>query len=160
RWRITLVPVILVVLSLWGVWRWWDFQSYQRAMSKIREEMNNGRNAVAVRDLNAVLARNPDSHEAMYLLGTSEMARGRIEDADRAFAQVPPDSRFSPQAILGRLQLQMDRGRLAAAEAIVLEVLDDPRCDRSGLPLLLGPIYVQEGRLEETLRLIEANWEA
>jgi thioredoxin-like negative regulator of GroEL len=159
RWGLVLVPAVIAGLSLWGVYRWWDFQSYQRAMGEIRGEMESGRNALAVRALNALLARKPDADEALFLLGTCEMARGRTQEADRAFARVPPDSRFAPQAILGRLQLQMERGRHAAAEEIVREALNDPRVDRSGLPILLGPIYAQEGRLEETLRLIEASWE-
>ena len=158
--RLVLVPVVIALLSLCGVYRWWDFQTYQRAMTEIREEMENGRNALAVKALNVVLARRPDSDEATYLLGVCEMARGRTQAADRAFARVLPDSRFAPQAILGRLQLQMERGRHAAAEEIVRDALNDPRVDRSGLPLLLGPIYSQQGRLEETLRLVEGSWEA
>ncbi|GAC1473707.1 MAG: hypothetical protein NVSMB9_22810 [Isosphaeraceae bacterium] len=152
--------VFMATLSLWVVWRWWNFQSYQRAMTQIQEEMDNGRNAVAASALNALLAWKPDSDEAIFLLGTCEMARGRIEAADRAFARVRPDSRFTPQAILGRLQLRMGQGRYAAAEEVVRDALNDSRVDRAGLPLLLGPLYFQEGRLEETLRLVEKNWEA
>jgi thioredoxin-like negative regulator of GroEL len=122
--------------------------------------MEKGHNVIAARDLEALLTWRPDSDEARYLLGTCEMARGRILEADRAFAGVPPDSHFAPQAILGRLQLQLEQGRLSAAEEIVQEALNDPRVNRSGLPLLLGPVYSQQGRLEETLRLLEVSWEA
>jgi thioredoxin-like negative regulator of GroEL len=122
--------------------------------------MDNNLHATAARELNALLAWKPDSDEAAYLLGTCEFARGRTEAAERAFARVPPDSPFGPRAILGRLQVQMECGRHAAAEQIVLDALEEPRVDRSGLPLLLGPIYSQEGRLEETLWLVRASWEA
>jgi thioredoxin-like negative regulator of GroEL len=155
-----LTLVVIAVYSLWGVWRSWRFRTYERAMAEIRGEIENNRNATAAKALNALLAWKPDSDEAAYLLGTCELARGRLPEADRAFARVPPDSRFASRATLGRLQVQMDQGHHAAAEQIVLDALKDPRVDRSGLPLLLGPIYSQQGRLEETLRLIQASWEA
>jgi enediyne biosynthesis protein E4 len=161
RWRRVLVPVILLaLLFLSGVWRWWDVQTDQRTMAAIRDEIDNGHSGVAVRELNALLDRKPGSDEAAFLLGTCEMAQGRMEEADRAFARVPPDSHFAPQAILGRVQLQMERGRFAEAEKLILDALNDPRVDRSGMPLLLGPIYAQQSRLAETLWLIEASWEA
>ena len=103
----------------------------------------------------ALLAWQPDSDEALYLLGTCEMARGRAEAAAEAWARVPPGSPFAPRAILGRMQLQMERGRLAEAEQIIKRRTGRSRIDGSSLPILLGPIYCQQGRLEETLRLIE-----
>ena len=115
---------------------------------------------LAARKLIALLAWQPDSDEALYLLGTCEMARGRTEAAAEAWARVPPGSSFAPRAILGSMQLEMERGRLAEAEQIIKHALDDPRIDGSSLPILLGPVYCQQGRLEETLRLIEARWDA
>src|SRR5262249_45114145 len=46
------------------------------------------------------------------------------------------------------------------AEQIIREALNDPRIDGSSLTLALGPVYCLQGRLEETLRLIEARWDA
>jgi predicted Zn-dependent protease len=63
-------------------------------------------------------------------------------------------------AILGRMQLAMERGRLAEAEDIITNALADPRIDGASLPILLGPIFCQQGRLEETLQLIETRWNA
>ena len=107
-----------------------------------------------------LLAWRPDSDEAAYLLGECEHARGRTRAAEVAWSRVPPGSSFAPQAILGRMQIEVERGRLAEAERIVSDALEDPRIDGSSLPILLGPIYCQQGRLEETLRLIENRWEA
>jgi thioredoxin-like negative regulator of GroEL len=160
RWGPVLALAVIAVLSLWGAWRYWRFRTYERAMVEIRGDLENNRNATAAKALHALLAWKPDSDEAAYLLGTCELARGRLHEADRAFAGVPPDSRFAARATLGRLQVQMELGRHAAAEQIVRDALNDPRVDRSGLPLLLGPIYSQQGRLEETLRLVRASWEA
>src|SRR5262249_33061464 len=50
-------------------------------------------------------------------------------------------------------------GRLAEAEQVIREALDDPRIDGSRLAIALGPMYCQQGRLEEILRLIAARWE-
>src|SRR5262249_23092123 len=124
------------------------------------DEMESGRHGTAARRLNALLAAQPDSDEVLCLLGTCEMARGHPEAADAAWARISPASRFAPRAILGRMQIRMDRGRLAEAEQIVQDALNDPRIDDSQLPILLGPVYCQQGRLEETLRLIEVRWDA
>jgi len=145
---------------LWGGWKWWEVRRYRRAMAEIEEEIENGLHGTAARKLISLLARQPDSDEALYLLGTCEMARGRTQSASEAWARVPPGSPLAPQAILGSMRLQMERGRFAEAEQIIREALDDPRIDGSSLPILLGPLYYKQGRLEETLRLIESRWEA
>jgi thioredoxin-like negative regulator of GroEL len=129
-------------------------------MAEIEDEMDSGRHGTAARRLNALLAWQPDSEEALCLLGECELARGHPEAAEAAWARVPPASRFAPRAILGRMQIQMERGRLAAAEQIIWDALNDPRVDAASLPILLGPVLCQQGRLEETLRLLEARWEA
>ncbi len=161
RWGPLLVlSVVVGGLLLWGGWRWWEVRRHRAEMAEIEEDMENGRHATASRKLNSLLARRPDSDEALYLLGTCEMSRGRAELADDAWARVPPDSLFAARAILGRMQIQMERGRLTEAERIIRDALDDPRVDGSNLPILLGPVYCQEGRLAETLRSIEVRWDA
>src|SRR3954470_22511382 len=114
RWGLLLLlAVVAGGLLSWAGWKWWEVRRSRRALAEIEEEIDNGRHGTAARKLIALLARQPDSDEALYLLGTCEMARGRTEAADTAWARVPPDSPFAPRAILGRMQLQMERGRLA-----------------------------------------------
>jgi predicted Zn-dependent protease len=160
RWK----PVLLLVLVVGGLlscgWRCVEVHRYKSAMAEIEDDIDNGRHATAARKLTAVLAGQPDSDEANYLLGTCEMARGKTQAADAAWARVRRDSRFAPSAILGSMQVQMELGRLSAAEKIILDALDDPLVDGSSLPILLAPVYCQQGRLEETLRLIETRWDA
>jgi tetratricopeptide (TPR) repeat protein len=160
RWCWVLLLAVVTGVLLWSGWRWWEVRRYRRALAEIEEEIENGRHATAARKLTDLLAWQPDSDEALCLLGKCEMARGRSQAADEAWVRVPPGSRFAPQAILGRMQLQMERGRLAEAEQIIRDALDDARVDKSSLPILLGPIYCQQGRLGETLRLIEVRWDA
>jgi tetratricopeptide (TPR) repeat protein len=129
-------------------------------MVEVGEDIASGRHGTAARKLSSLLARQPDWDEALYLLGTCEMARGRTQAASEAWARVPPGSPLAPQAILGSVQIQMERGRLAEAEQIIRKALDDPRVDRSTLPIVHGHVYRQQGRVEETLRVIESRWEA
>jgi predicted Zn-dependent protease len=159
RWRPILLLAAVVAVVTWGGRRAWDVQRHRRALAEIQEEMDHGRHGTAVRKLVALLDRRPDSEEALYLLGACESGRRRIQAADQAWVRVPPGSPFAERAIQGRLQLRMERGRLAEAEQIVQAALADPRIDSSGLPILLGPLYCYQGRLDEALRLIEARWE-
>ena len=160
RWTTMGLTAVAALGLFWGGWKWWENRRYKRAMADITDEIEDGRYGTAGRKLTELLTWKPDSAEALYLLGTCEMARGRPEAAAEAWTRVAPDSRFAPMAILGRMQLAMERGRLAEAEDILTKALADPRIDGSSLPILLGPIYCQQGRLDETLRLIENRWNA
>src|SRR5262249_43580348 len=160
RWRPLLLTSLVIAMLLWGGWTWWEVRRYRRAMAEIEEEIENGRHGTAARKLVSLLARQPDSDEAHYLLGACEMARGQTQAADAAWARVSPGSRFAPRAIFGSMQLQMGRGQFAQAEQIIRNGLNDPRVDRASLPILLGLVYGPEGRLEETLQVIEDRWHA
>ena len=119
RWGLGLLLAVVAGGLLLGGWRWYEIRRYRRAMAEIEAEMEYGRNGTAARKLADLLAWKPDSDEAAYLLGTCEMARGRPETADEVWSRIPPGSPFAPKAILGRMQLQMERGRLADAEQII-----------------------------------------
>jgi predicted Zn-dependent protease len=160
RWTTIGLAAVAALGLFWGGWKWWESRRYKRALADITADVDEGRYGTAGRKLTELLTWKPDSAEALYLLGTCEMARGRAEAAAEAWTRVAPDSRFAPMAILGRMQLAMERGRLAEAEEIVTQALADPRVDGSNLPILLGPIYCQQGRLDETLKLIETRWDA
>lgn len=145
---------------IYGLWRWREVLHHRKAIEAVKADIESGHYGLAVKALDALLTRSPDSDEAAYLLGQCEQSRGRSQAAERAWSRIPPDSRFAPQAILGRMLSHVELGRLAEAERIVNDALEDPRIDGSSLPILLGPIYCQQGRLGETLRLIENRWEA
>jgi thioredoxin-like negative regulator of GroEL len=145
---------------LWGGGSWWQVRHDRRAIAAARAEIKAGLHGTAARKLMAILSRKPDSDEAAYLLGTCEMARGRPEAAFESWARVPKGSRYAARSIRGRIQVQVDRGRFAEAEQLIKDALDDPRTrGSSGLPILLGPLYCEQGRLGECLRMVEARWD-
>ncbi|MFI5454438.1 MAG: tetratricopeptide repeat protein [Isosphaerales bacterium] len=159
RWRLAVLLAIVALGLLWGGWKWWELRRYRRAMAEIEEDLGAGRNALAARNLGALLAWRPGSDEAAYFLGMCERARGRTEAAAEAWARIPPGSLFASPAIEGRITLQIERGRLADAEQLIKNAMADPRSDASGLSLLLGPVYCLQGRVEEAERVIEASWD-
>ncbi len=161
RWRWW--PVLLLAAGFgWGGWVWWTDRDYRGAILQIELEMANGRFAIASRDLTKILARWPECGEAAILLARCEQERGRTAMRPRRpwrKCEVEPGSVFSHKAILGRMRLEHDKGRLAIAEQIVNDAALDPRNDRSHTRFLLVPIYSQLGRLDEAERLIEERWE-
>jgi thioredoxin-like negative regulator of GroEL len=159
RWWLVVVLWVVTGVLLWGGWRWWQFRRHRRAIAEVGTEIKAGLYRTAARKLMAILARKPDSDEAAYLLGTLEMARGRPQAAFESWARIPTSSRFAARSIRGQIQVEVDRGRFAEAEQIIKDVLADPRNHGSGFPIFLGPLYGEQGRLEECLRLIEARWD-
>ena len=131
----------------WIGWTWWTVRQFRAAMTRVDTEMGAGKFGAAARDLERILAGNPDSGEAAYVLGICEQARGRNEPAERAWARVAPGSAFLQRAVLARLRLFHDTGRLASAERLILDAAKDPRHDRTDLLVLLVPVFSETGRM-------------
>jgi enediyne biosynthesis protein E4 len=158
RWGTIVLVTVVVGGSVWlarrsyNAWRAW------RTMVEVREEVEAGRHATAARKLIAFLAERPDSDEAAYLLGNSEMARGSNRAAAEAWARVRPDSPFAPRAIQRLMELEVAGGRFAVAEQVIKRAMDRPGIDATALPLCLGPIYWVEGRVEDAEQSVERRW--
>ena len=108
RWLWVVVVLAVATGVAYGGWRLARAWRYRTALVEIREQVQAGRHGVAARNLAAVLAWEPGSDEAAYLLGLCEKARGRTEAADEAWVRVPLGSRFAPPAIAGRAAMQVD----------------------------------------------------
>lgn len=159
RWRrVLLLAVVGVGLIACG-WKLEQNRRYRRAMAEIKREIQAGRNSHAARKLVALSAWKPDSDEAAYLLGVCEKARGQTQAAFGAWDRVSPGSSFSAQAIQGRMQLLIERGRLADAEKLIIRAMADPRDDASKLGPFLGLVYSLQDRIEDRQRVIEACWD-
>jgi thioredoxin-like negative regulator of GroEL len=144
---------------LLGGWIWWSDRRDKGAMLEIEDQMAKGRYSAACRNLETLLARKADaSGELRYLLGWSELARGHIEASEKAWASVVPGTEFSERAILGRMRLLQEGGRLARAERLVTEAARDQRNNRTSLMVGLVPILIDLGRQDEATELIEERW--
>jgi tetratricopeptide (TPR) repeat protein len=145
---------------IWGGWAWWTDRRYQSALDEIESEIKAGRYGLACRDLQRLLSWKADPNGGIvYFLGSCELARGRTQAASEAWERVVPGSAFSEKAIRGRMQLFQQTGQLAAVERLINEAAEDRRNDRTALLVLLVPLYSQQGRIEEALRLLETRWE-
>ncbi len=161
RRRSAVIASVIVVGGLVGCgWRWWDVRRTRETLAAAEEAMQTGRYATAARDLSDLLVRRPGSDRAGYLLGLCEKARGRLGEADSAWAAVPPDSPYGGRAVAARMDLLVEQGRLARAEQLIGRVADDLGPGGSAIRMLLIPILVQEGRSDEAGRLIEARWQS
>jgi enediyne biosynthesis protein E4 len=159
RRRLTIFIVLAAGASVWCGWKWREDRRYRSAMAEIAHDIEADRYGLAARNLDDLLEWKPGSDEGAYLLGACEKARNRTDAALEAWARVPPGSPYSPRAIQGRMDVHIERGRLADAEQLIKEALEDPQIDRSSASLALGPVYDMEGRGAEAERLIEACWD-
>ena len=144
-----------LLLGCWWLSRVWR---HRAALMAIREHVQSGRHGTAARNLAELLASEPGSDEAIYLLGVCENARGRTEAAEAAWARIRPGSAFAGPAIRARATSLVNQGRLADAERLIDRALKDPRVDGSDLRRFLASLYRSEGRSEDALRLIEVDW--
>jgi thioredoxin-like negative regulator of GroEL len=158
RLRPVLLLALVVAGLLWGGWRWSEVRHRRQMMARFEEEMAKGFHTLAAKHLVEFLARNPGSDEAALLLGTCEKARGRPQAAAEAWARVPPSSALAFPALEQRMALLVQEGRLTEAEQFIARTPAGPRFTASELNLLLGPIYCREGRADEAMKLIEAQW--
>ena len=75
-------------------WAWWADRRYKSAREEIESEIVAGRHAIACRGLNNLLSWRADPNgEIAYLLGASELARGRYQAAGEAWARIAPGPR-------------------------------------------------------------------
>jgi len=143
----------------WSSWAYSTTRRYHGTITDIKAEIASNRFATAANKLGELLAQYPSSDEALYLLGICEQQRGRSQAAANVLARVTPGSEFSQRAIFNRMRLFHESGRFAVAEQIILDAAADPRNERTDLRVLLVPIYSQLGRLDDSKRLIEDQWE-
>ena len=159
RWKTALSLTLVTAGLLWGGWNGSQAWHYRQMIARINGAIEKGLVARAIKDLSELSASYPGSDEVAFLLGTCERARGRPEAAEEAWSRVAPGSAFAVRALEARVELELEQGRLSEAEHLVLSTRADPRFTGRDPSILLGPIYSSEGRLEDSLRLLEELWE-
>src|SRR3954466_11186160 len=93
RWGLVLALAALAGGVGYGGWCLLRAWRSRTALAEIREQVQAGRHGAAARNLAALLAWDPGSDEAAYLMGLCEKARSRTDSADGAWARIPPNSR-------------------------------------------------------------------
>ena len=153
------LAIVFVGLLVWGGWSWWADRRFREEITAIELEMANGRFAIAARDLNVLLEREPSSGEAAFLLGRCEQERG-------AHQLLPRRSRGSRQDLRTRTRRSWHacgspttKGnsrppKSSSVKSLTIRAVIEPTCVR-----MLVPIFSQLGRLDEAERLIEDWWE-
>ncbi len=155
RWLIVAVAILVLGIAILAGSKWWQNHQIRHSITEIKAEIAAGRHAIAAHRLTELLTWAPGCDEAGYLLGVSEQARGRTEQAEKAWARVTPGSSFFSRAVSDHLFLLVATGRYEMAEQMVNEAANDPRVDGPSLRILLVPLFTQQGRLEDAQRLIE-----
>jgi thioredoxin-like negative regulator of GroEL len=158
RWMSALLLALTGAALLGGGWRWSEAWQFRKTIERIEDEMGRGLQSLAAKELAELLARNPGSDEVAFLLGTCEKARGRSEAAAAAWARVRLESAFAFEALEARVALLLERGEFTEAEQLVIGVCASRRMAGPDPTILLGPIYSQQGRLKESMQVIETLW--
>jgi tetratricopeptide (TPR) repeat protein len=133
---------------------------YHASLGEARRALAEERFALARQPLARLAAWWPGRGEIELPLGVCEQAAGRIDAAVAAWSRIPTASPLFDEAALKRGEAEMDRGRLAAAEAVFKDALSHPGPRAPEVRHDLMQLFWQEGRLDEARALIERNWDA
>ncbi|MFI5457798.1 MAG: FG-GAP-like repeat-containing protein [Isosphaerales bacterium] len=151
---------LTAVAAIWGIWRFVEDRTCRALLAEAKQEMSAGRYATAQSRLVALVARRPGWDEAVYNLGVCEQARDHDKLAIEAFERVSPDSPWAGWSDVRRSRLEMDRGRFAECENLLVHAAAIPGPHvaegRWGLVLLLR----LEGRFDEARRWLQDGFDA
>jgi tetratricopeptide (TPR) repeat protein len=150
---------LIAVAAIWGILRHVEDRKLKAQLDQATRAMSEGRYATARTRLVKVLASRPGWDEAVYHLGVCEQARDRPELAIEAFQRVSPSSPWAGWSAVRLSRLEMDRGRFAECERLLLRAAAIPGAHaaegRWGVVLLLR----QQGRLDEARRWLQEGFD-
>src|SRR5438045_1556568 len=150
-WVVRGLMAVTVGLLAWGASAWW----YRSSLAEARRAVARGRFADARPRLARLVNWWPSGGEAELLLGVCEQELGRLDAALAAWARIPPTSPLAEEAALRRGEVEMDRGRLAVAEAVFQTALGRPGPRGTEVRHDLVQLLWRQGRIDEARVLIE-----
>jgi tetratricopeptide (TPR) repeat protein len=150
--------VLLVLTTVIGLQAYWR-QTWRVELAEARQAIAEGRPGRA-RELLAHLGNHwSNQGEVFLLLGNCELARGRREEAIKAWARVPGGSPYRAQAAVAAATHLINSGRYTPAEAMLTGALANaPEDERYGLERILTRLYRFEGRFDDVRRVLRASW--
>jgi len=151
---------VAVLTAVWFGYRQLDESRYRAALGSVEQDVYRGRFDTARAALGRLSSRWPGRDEADFWLGRCEEGANRPDAALAAWARVPARSPLGPQAAIRSAGLCEAGGRLDAAERALMTAAGVPGPGRSTVRTRLAEILFLEGREDEAIRLIEANWYA
>ncbi|QDV38988.1 FG-GAP-like repeat-containing protein [Tautonia plasticadhaerens] len=157
--RAVLAPagVLAIVAASWAGWRWAEARSearYQAGIAAAKEDVLGGSVASARLKLQDLADRWPGRGEAEFLLGACEQSLGRLDAARDAWARVPADSGFGPNAALMLARLALRGHRMAEAERVLPRAIGAKGAQGRQARGMLLRLYKLQGRYEEARRLV------
>jgi tetratricopeptide (TPR) repeat protein len=118
---------VVLGLAALGLLAWWaPIWWYWSSLAEARRALSAGRFADARQRFARLESWWPCRAEVELPLGICEQAAGRLDVAVAAWARIPPSSPLAHEAALRWGEAEMDRGRLAEAEAVFQAALSRP----------------------------------
>jgi enediyne biosynthesis protein E4 len=152
----SLGALAMLLGAMWAVETW----RFEAKLGQSRRAMTSGDYSSALPQLRWLSARRSGRAEVDYLLGVCEQAAGRPDAALAAWARVRAESAFTAELANRRAQLEMERGRFATAEEILLPASQGRGPEAIETRQLLAQLLLNEGRVDEAAAVLEANWMA
>ena len=134
-------------------------RSLTAELTEAREALSAKRFGLARQRLARLADRWTNDGEVFFLLGNSELALGKRDDALLSWARVPASSPFFGRAAIARVSRMVEKGHYSTAESLLLDALADPSLPgRYDLERALIRVYRYQGRFHEVRPLIRALW--
>ncbi|MFO0950221.1 MAG: tetratricopeptide repeat protein [Isosphaeraceae bacterium] len=148
-----LVLAALAALVVAGGWAYRAWRAQSLADSA-REAMDRGDHALAADRFADALSYRPTDDEYAYLLGFCEQARGRLDEAARAWERVGDRSPFAAPAAAKLAPLVLERGRYDRAEALLRRALATPGPHTAGVREMLARALRFQDRRDEAREVL------
>ncbi|MGO9469033.1 MAG: FG-GAP-like repeat-containing protein [Isosphaeraceae bacterium] len=159
RWKwLWMVLSLVLIAAVWGGLSWAETRRCERELDQARGEMGVRLYHSARQRLADLAPRRPAWGEAAFLLGACEEALGHEQAAERAWSRVALDSPFAAKAVLGRVRILANAGRLAPAEALLTSLAGPHGPDALQVRQTREHLLRLEGRVQEARELIVDSW--
>jgi enediyne biosynthesis protein E4 len=134
-------------------------RSFQSELNEARAALEAKRFGLARQRLSRLAERWTNDGEVLLLLGESEAALGKSDDAQACWAKVPASSKFYGKAATSRASRLVEEGRYSPAESLLLEALAiSGQAGRYALEVVLTQVYWRQGRFHDLRPLLRASW--